>query len=33
MIQLYIPWEGDGGYEQHLEKKTQDPTLSKNINP
>jgi hypothetical protein len=22
MIQLHIPWEGDGGYEQHLEKNT-----------
>jgi hypothetical protein len=29
MIQFYIPWEGEGGYEI----KTQDRTLSKNINP
>ena len=35
MIQLYIPWEGEGGYDENLKKKTktQDQTLSKNNNP
>ena len=33
MIQLYIPWEGEGGYDENFEIKIQDRTLSKNNNP
>ena len=33
MIQSYIPWEGEGGYDENLKIKTQDRTLSKNNNP
>jgi hypothetical protein len=33
MIQFYIPWEGEGDYDEKFEIKTQDRTLSKNNNP
>ena len=33
MIQFYIPWEREGGYDVKFEIKTQDRTLSKNSNP
>ena len=25
MIQFYIPWEGDGGYDENLKKKEKKP--------
>jgi hypothetical protein len=33
MIQFYIPWEGEVGYDEIFEIKTRDRTLSKNKNP
>jgi hypothetical protein len=33
MIQFYIPWEGDGGYDENLKKKNTGPDLNKNNNP
>jgi hypothetical protein len=34
MIQFYIPWEWEGVYDERFErKKTQERTLSKNMNP
>jgi hypothetical protein len=33
MIQFYVPWEGEGGYDENLKKKHRTGLLSKNNNP